>query len=82
MAVALVQMALPRVEVIFKMGSDATGALGPADSGIVADAWDEFSVRRPSPHRRHGDPFPLPRLGSYRPFASTFYRPHGWLTEL
>ncbi|CAK9066651.1 Uncharacterized protein SCF082_LOCUS33888 [Durusdinium trenchii] len=42
------------------MELDATGAIGPPDSEDVADAWFEFSVRRPSPHRRHGDPFPLP----------------------
>ena len=41
----------------------AGGLLGPelaAESS--ADAWREFSVRHPSLHRRHGDPFPLPRL--------------------
>ena len=27
-----------------------------------ADAWHEFSIRSPSLRRRHGDPFPLPRL--------------------
>ena len=29
-----------------------------------ADAWREFSLRSPSQGRRHGDPFPLPRLVS------------------
>ena len=26
-------------------------------------AWQDFDCRRPSDRRRHGDPFPLPRLG-------------------
>lgn len=32
--------------------------------GMADDAWMEFNVRRPSLFRRHGDPFPLPRLGA------------------
>lgn len=32
---------------------------------MTADCkWFEFNKRLPSVHRRHGDPFPLPRLGS------------------
>ena len=62
-AVALQQKAPPLHPSEGDMELDATGAIGPPDSEDVADAWFEFSVRRPSPHRRHGDPFPLPRLG-------------------
>ena len=29
-------------------------------------AWQEFDIRYASAHRRHGDPFPLPRLGQPR----------------
>lgn len=37
------------------------GPLLPA--GTPACRWSEFSCRKPSDKRRHGDPFPLPRLG-------------------
>ena len=44
------------------LGPDAAGSLrGPQDSD--AAAWmHEFGVEQVSLHRRHGDPFPLPRL--------------------
>ena len=38
----------------------------PAASGMADDAWKEFNCRKASAHRRHGDPFPLPRLGQPR----------------
>ena len=43
--------------------SGAAGAEGPSTS-LTADAcfFDQFDRRWPSAHRRHGDPFPLPRL--------------------
>ena len=40
-----------------------TGPVLPAP----ADAWPEFNLRVASRYRKHGDPFPLPRLGSTFP---------------
>ncbi len=46
-------------------GGRTTGALGPSapDGKVDYDAWSEFTLRKPSVHRRHGDPYPLPRHG-------------------
>ena len=41
--------------------AQGSSLVGP---GMADDAWIEFNVRRPSLFRRHGDPFPLPRLGA------------------
>lgn len=57
------------------MESDATRTFGPSDSGGVADAWCEFDVRRPSLHRRHGNPFPLPRIGQQSALSQHFLSP-------
>lgn len=38
----------------------------PHPEEAAACRWDEFSLRFPSARRRHGDPFPLPRLGQPR----------------
>ena len=49
------------------MFSKETGVVPPGkipSTPVEADAaWIEFTNRFPSDHRRHGDPFPLPRLG-------------------
>lgn len=49
----------------YDIGSGSTGALGPSasDMKVDCDAWSEFNLRWPSVHRRHGDPYPLPRHG-------------------
>ena len=38
------------------------GTSSPPSSSSLATAWSEFGLRGLSPHRKHGDPFPLPRL--------------------
>lgn len=49
----------------YDIGSGSTWALGPSasDMKVDCDAWSEFNLRWPSVHRRHGDPYPLPRHG-------------------
>ena len=43
-----------------------TSQSGLADTACGFPNLDEFDQRVPSARRRHGDPFPLPRLGRPR----------------
>eukprot|EP00438_Fugacium_kawagutii_P017186 Skav215700 [mRNA] locus=scaffold3538:124321:127815:+ [translate_table: standard] len=46
------------------MNFDGQGTNRPSLSpGVTAYRWSEFECRKPSDKRKHGDPFPLPRLG-------------------
>ena len=50
------------------MGGGAAEEFPPSTSQAASACdFSEFSLRWPSAHRRHGDPFPMPRLG--RPTA-------------
>ncbi|CAE7204167.1 unnamed protein product [Symbiodinium sp. CCMP2592] len=61
---AAAPMMLWRGKVAFFLGGATPRMMSGPTPTSSADAWAEFGVRGLSPHRKHGDPFPLPRLSS------------------